>query len=248
MSELPPGTGGHGTSTQAVADALRERILEGTFPPGAVLRQDALAQALGVSRTPLRTALAELARDGLVTYEVNRGYAVRAFDLDDVRAAFEVRATLEALACRRAAERGLPPAALARLAACVTRGEAILGKGRLDPSDLPDYRRMNVEFHEAIIAAGGNPWVAEFVGRTRNVPLASDRVILWEDHGIILRSHDDHRRILRALADRDGHRAAGLMWEHVTRAGEILVAHIAARGQDVVPRRVGADATKGDAA
>jgi GntR family transcriptional regulator of vanillate catabolism len=227
---------GHGTSTQAVATALRERILEGAYPPGAVLRQDALAQALGVSRTPLRTALAELARDGLVTYEANRGYAVRAFDLDDVRAAFEVRATLEALACRRAAERGLAPAALARLDACLATGDAILGKGRLDPADLPDYRRMNVEFHETIIGAGGNPWVGEFVARTHNVPLASDRVILWDDHAIILRSHDDHHRIRHALAAGDGYRAERQMWEHVTRAGEILVTRIAGRGGILAPR------------
>lgn len=215
------------TSTQIIARLLRERILEGSIAPGSLLRQDALAQELGVSRTPLRTALAELARDGLVTYEANRGFAVRSFDLEDIRAAFEVRANLEGLACRLAAEKGVGDADIARLRDCVAQGDTILSKGRLDPIDLPAYRQMNVDFHETILSAADNPWITEFVNRTHNVPLASDRVILWENFGVIHRSHDDHHRILGALAARDGRRAENLMWEHVAFAREVLAGHIA---------------------
>lgn len=216
------------TSTQTTAQILRERILEGSILPGTTLRQDALAQDLGVSRTPLRTALAELARDGLVTYEANRGYAVRAFDITDIRAAFEVRAMLEGLACRLAAS-VISPAQLERLAACVALGDALLSKGRLEPADLAPYRRMNVDFHETIISASANPWISDFVNRTHNVPLASDRVFLWDDYAIIHRSHDDHHRILKALRAGQAMRAESLMWEHVIYAGDVLVQHIAPR-------------------
>lgn len=219
------------TSTQSTAEILRERILEGSFPPGTILRQDALAQLLGVSRTPLRTALAELARDGLVTYEANRGYTVRGFDVNDIRAAFEVRANLEGLACRLAAPR-ITGEQLDRLQRCVTEGDVILSKGVLDPDDLAPYRRLNVEFHETIIAASANPWIADFVGRTHNVPLASDRVFHWEDHAIIFRSHNDHHRILKALRDGQAMRAEALMWEHVTNAGDVLVEHVAPKITD----------------
>lgn len=215
------------TSSQTAARELRERILEGVFPPGSTLRQDALAQALGISRTPLRTALAELARDGLVTYEANRGYAVRAFDLGDIRSAFQVRAMLEGLGCRLAVDAGIGTDALDRLDDCVARGDAILAKGWLDPADLGAYRRMNVEFHETILTASRNPWIPDFVARTHNVPLASDRVILWEDFDIIHRSHDDHHRLVRALRAGDGRRAEHLMWEHVVNAGEVMVNRIA---------------------
>ena len=214
------------TSTQNIAQILREKILEGAFLPGTTLRQDALAQGLGVSRTPLRTALAELARDGLVTYEANRGYTVRSFDVADIRAAFDVRATLEGLACRLAAPL-ITAAQLARLQHCVTEGDAILSKGVLDPDDLAPYRRLNVEFHETIMAASANPWVTDFVNRAHNVPLASDRVFYWEDHAIIHRSHDDHHRILNALRTGNGMRAESLMWEHVMNAGDVLVRLIA---------------------
>ncbi|WP_068298439.1 GntR family transcriptional regulator [Pararhodobacter sp. CCB-MM2] len=219
------------TSTQSTAEILREKILEGAFPPGTILRQDALAQGLGVSRTPLRTALAELARDGLVTYEANRGYTVRGFNVDDIRAAFEVRANLEGLACRLAAPR-ITEAQLDRLQRCVSEGDAILSKGILDPEDLAPYRRLNVEFHETIIEASANPWISDFVNRTHNVPLASDRVFHWEDHAIIFRSHNDHHRILRALRTGDAMRAEALMWEHVTYAGDVLVEHVAPKITD----------------
>lgn len=214
------------TTSQAAYEALRERILEGSIPPGSTLRQDAVAQELGISRTPLRTALAELARDGLVSYEANRGYSVRAFDDHDVRTAFAVRAALEGLACRLVAERGASQGTLDTLGECVRAGDRILARGQLNPDELAPYRRMNVRFHDTIIAASANHWIADFVARTHNVPLASDRVILWEDYAIIRRSHDDHHRILHALAQGDARRAENLMWEHVTYAGEVLVEHV----------------------
>jgi len=216
------------TSTQAIAQILRERILEGSILPHSTLRQDALAQELGVSRTPLRTALAELARDGLVTYEANRGYAVRSFNNDDIKAAYEVRAALEGLACRLAASQ-ITAEHLARLQACVDTGDRILASGRLDPEDLAPYRRMNVDFHETIMAASANPWVVDFVTRAHNVPLSSDRIFYWEEYAIIHRSHDDHHRILAALRKGDGQRAERLMAEHVINAGDVLLEKIAPR-------------------
>lgn len=216
------------TSTQTIARILRERILEGSILPYATLRQDALAQELGVSRTPLRTALAELARDGLVTYEANRGYTVRSFDIGDIKAAYDVRAALEGLACRLAATQ-ISAAQLDRLQGCVEIGDRILARGRLDPEDLAPYRRMNVDFHETIIAASANPWVADFVTRAHNVPLSSDRIFYWEDYGIIHRSHDDHHRILAALRAGNGQRAERLMTEHVVNAGDVLLEKIAPR-------------------
>ncbi|MCR4268724.1 GntR family transcriptional regulator [Nitratireductor sp. ZSWI3] len=210
------------TSADAAATSIREMILEGHFMPGDRLHQDHLAETLGVSRTPLRTALARLAQDGLIDYEPNRGYRIRRFLVSDIREAFTVRANLEGLACRLAAEAGMSTGDLDRLQALVAEGDAILFKGALPIDQLPAYRRMNVEFHETIIAAAGNRWIGRFVHQSHNVPLVSDRVILWDDFGVIHRSHDDHRRIAGALADRDGVRAQNLMNEHVTYAGQLL--------------------------
>jgi GntR family transcriptional regulator of vanillate catabolism len=211
------------TSASEVAALLRERVLSGEIAPGARLQQVPLSVSLGVSRTPLREALAQLANQGLLVYEPNRGYVVRAFSAAEIVAAFDVRSRLEGLACSLVARRGLSEDALATLRGCVAEGDRILSKGFLDPPDLGPYRRMNVDFHETIIRNSGNPFVDDFVRQCHNVPLASDRVFVWEDFGVIARSHDDHRRIVDALAARDAERADYLMREHVHFAGLILL-------------------------
>lgn len=210
------------TSAVEVADLLRERILSGEIPPGRRLQQIPLSEELAVSRTPLREALALLARDGLLDYEPNRGYAVREFRLTDVLHAFEARGRLEALAASLCARNGLQDTVLDRLSAALADGDRILSKGVLDPSDLPSYRAMNVVFHETILEQSGNRWVMDFVRQCQNVPLASNRVFIWDDFGTIKRSHDDHHRILVAIRERDSERADYIMREHILYAGRIL--------------------------
>ncbi|WP_019402661.1 MULTISPECIES: GntR family transcriptional regulator [unclassified Chelatococcus] len=216
------------TSVDLVVRAIREKILEGELEPGSRLQQDHLSEMLGVSRTPLRTALAMIAQQGLIEYEANRGYRVRSFSLADVQAAFAVRAELEGLACRYAACRRLPDETLARFGELVAEGDRILASGVLDPALLPAYRRMNVAFHELIMAAAGNPWIHSFVHQTHNVPLASDRIFLWDNFDIIYRSHDDHHRIADAIAQGEAVRAEHLMIEHVTFAGKLLMKRLEA--------------------
>lgn len=215
------------TSAEQAALQIRELIIAGDLLPGAPLRQDDLARQLGISRTPLRTALAALSRDSLVDYAPNRGYRVRQFVPEDIAASFAVRANLEALACRLAGQQQSASDLHTRLAAAVRLGDEILACGFLDPERLEEYRGMNVAFHSAIISAAGNRWLSEFINRTHEVPLASDRIILWEDYGIICRSHDDHHRIASALRQGDGERAANIMQEHVTFAGELLLRQLA---------------------
>ncbi|MCU0818984.1 MAG: GntR family transcriptional regulator [Beijerinckiaceae bacterium] len=211
------------TTAADIAAHLRERILAGEFAPGARMHQVQLSEMLGISRTPIREALGQLANQGLLVYEPNRGYAVRTFSLAEIEAAFEVRARLEALACGLCARHGLEPAVLARLRACLALGDRILAKGQLEPEDLAPYRAMNVEFHETLLTRSGNAFLGDFVRQCHNVPLASDRVFVWEDHGVIARSHDDHHRILHAIEMRDAERAEALMREHVRFAGFVLM-------------------------
>lgn len=214
------------TSSTEIADLLREKILAGDIAPGSQLQQIPLSEELGVSRTPVREALAVLAKDGLVTYEPNRGYKVRSFSLDDVIAAFDVRSRLESLACKVCAERGLDKSVIDKLWACVEEGNELLAGGELVPSRLPRYRQMNVTFHDTIIQNARNPWISSFIRQTHNVPLASDRIILWNEYEIIKRSHDDHARITQAICDRNSERADHLMREHIYFAGEVLRKHL----------------------
>jgi GntR family transcriptional regulator of vanillate catabolism len=219
------------TSMELAAESLREAILSGSLLPGDRLHQGKLAEMLGISRTPLRAALTTLAQTGLVSYESNRGFAVREFFFEEVAGAFAVRAELEAMACRLAANH-MTDETNNKLARLVAQGDSLLASGSLLPDNLGEYRTMNVEFHTTVMQLSGNPWITTFIQSLHNVPAASDRVIMWRDFDVIRRSHDDHHRIAHALSLRQGERAAALMREHITFALEHLQQQLKLYPQD----------------
>src|SRR5215211_5143679 len=89
------------TIASMTVEALRERILRGVYPEGEPLRQDALADELGVSRIPVREALRQLEAEGLVTFSPHRGAVVSTLSLSEVEELFELRADIECdLLCR----------------------------------------------------------------------------------------------------------------------------------------------------
>lgn len=210
------------TLAQNVTDALRDRIMHGQYKPGERLEEIPVSMALGVSRTPVREALNTLASEGLVERQPKRGYLVKGFDIDDVLAAYEVRSVLEGLACRNAALRGVTAAQAARLQAALEEGDRILSVGVLHAEDHAPYQHMNVMLHDTLLEASGNAWACRFAEQAQRIPFASDRIILWHDHALILRSHGDHHRIVEAVLQRDATRAEQLMREHVYYAGVIL--------------------------
>jgi DNA-binding GntR family transcriptional regulator len=93
----------HPTPADDVYLRLRRRLIEGHYPPGSRLVEERLAHDLGVSRTPIRQALARAAAEGLVHLFPNRGAVARSFTIDDLLEIYELRAVLEGHAAARAA-------------------------------------------------------------------------------------------------------------------------------------------------
>eukprot|EP01035_Chromulina_nebulosa_P034851 gene34851-46815_t len=87
-------------------DRIREAILDGSVSAGERINEVRFSRILDVSRTPVRAALQALAGEGLLDYAPNRGFTVREFPLDAIVDAYEIRASLEGVAARFAAERG----------------------------------------------------------------------------------------------------------------------------------------------
>ena len=98
---------------------LRELIVGGELAPGERVPELALVERLGVSRTPVRTALAKLLDEGLLETLPGGGYVVKAFTESDIQDAIEVRGTMEGLAARLAAERGVAPGLLREVRECL---------------------------------------------------------------------------------------------------------------------------------
>ncbi len=203
------------TRSLSAADQVREAILSGAFSPGARINEVHLSRELGMSRTPTRAALHALAAEGLLDYARNRGFLVREFPLQAVLDAYEIRASLEGVACRLAAERGFSSAQKAEIERALREGEEILEAAELGERELAAYRRVNVVIHDTIITAARNRMLTETVRLTLNMPAATTRHIVAFTHRDVRRRHDDHHRIYDLICAGEGARAEALMKEHV---------------------------------
>jgi GntR family transcriptional regulator of vanillate catabolism len=125
------------TRSVSIMEDLRCAILAGEFPPGERLLEVALSERLGVSRTPIRAALQALAGEGLLVHTPNRGYYVRTFSIEEIIQAYEIRATLEGLAAKRAALLGLTAEQRIAMETALRDGDRLLARGAVSPNDHP---------------------------------------------------------------------------------------------------------------
>jgi DNA-binding GntR family transcriptional regulator len=136
-------------------EAIEEEIVMGRFPPGSRIDDTALALRFGVSRTPIREALIQLASSGLVEIRRRRGALVSEINPHRLYEMFEVMAELEAMCARRAARRGTEAQQRVLLSAlALTRRAA-------ETRDVDAYFHENEGFHQAIYAASQNAFLIE---------------------------------------------------------------------------------------
>ncbi len=188
-----------------VAQRIRELIVEGALSPGTRVAEAALAERLGVSRTPVRNALPALASEGLLEPAGKRGYAVRGFTVDDSFRATEIRCVLEGYAAREIARRPDRAEVVDELRDCLAEGDVIFSKGHFVREDEGAYARMNRRFHEIIVRGARNPLLADLIQRVYSVPfvapgvVAFNRVPLSEIFPILNSGHHQHHAIVAAI-------------------------------------------------
>lgn len=203
------------TLAQTATDRLRAALLEGRFGPGEKLTEESLSATLHVSRTPVRSALHSLSAEGLLDYVPNRGYSVRSDDLGRLTSIFEVRGVIEGLAARLAAGNGMDEELQAAYRKALAEGDQVMSKGRLLSADRAIFSDVNARIHGAILAAADNRMLQEMIRLCQNIPVSSDRNVMWDDLSWLRRSHDDHHRMFEAILLHDGNRAEQLMREHI---------------------------------
>ena len=173
----------------ALADALRSRILSGDLAPGAPLREEALSTTYDVSRHTLRAALRALAGEGLIRIVPNRGASVTQLAPADLIPLFEFRTALEVEACRLTLERndGMLPATVHE------RLDALVRACRSKSADWSEIADAHAHFHEALVAGAQSPRVEDAYTRLAtelNLFLAQLRPV-WSRRRMI-----DHHRTL----------------------------------------------------
>jgi GntR family transcriptional regulator, vanillate catabolism transcriptional regulator len=201
--------------------SIREMILRGRLQGGQRVAEAMLAEALGMSRTPIRQALPLLAREGLLVESGTRGYVVRTFTRSDILDAIDVRGLLEGFAARRIAERAAAPDFLEQLRECLTEGDRIFAKGHLLESDEAAYGAMNGRFHALIIESAGSAVTADAIERIASIPFAAAAAIAFDASELktmfdaLWIAHQQHHAIYDALEAGQATRVEFLMREHV---------------------------------
>ncbi|MEU5850315.1 GntR family transcriptional regulator [Saccharopolyspora shandongensis] len=208
------------TTQEFVLGELRNAIVSGELAPGQPIRQDTIAQRLGVSRVPLREALKTLEAEGQVIYQPHRGYSVAELSLSDLLEVYRMRELLESEAAAVATER-LTDADLAR----ITDAQGDVEKAA-DSGDLVAMIAANRRFHFALLEPAGMPRLLRVV-RTLWDATDAYRAVYYNSSSNRERVRHEHDSIVAAVADRRADDLVRLLDEHRRHAVDALRATIA---------------------
>lgn len=215
-----PADGAAVSQTVRTQVRLREMIVGGELKPGARIAELALVERLGASRTPIRMALVRLQEEGLLAPLPNGGFTVKDFSESDIHDAIELRGTLEGLAARLAAERGVGSVLVAEVRDCLERIDALLAEPALSEGSFTGYVEQNGRFHALLAEMAGSDLVARQIERATMLPFASPNgFVLVQATGkrardTLVVAQAQHRAVLDAIVRREGTRAEALMREH----------------------------------
>ena len=216
----PSGEGSSAPQTVKAQLALRELILGGELKAGARIAELWLVERLNVSRTPVRLALVRLAEEGLLDALPSGGYAVKDFSEGDIVDAIELRGTMEGLAARFAAERGVSSVLLAEARDCLGRIDAALATPELTDQTFSVYVLQNARFHALLSEMSGSALVSRQLEKAKALPFASPNGFVMAQavgphaRDILVVAQAQHHMVIEAIVQREGGRAEALMREH----------------------------------
>jgi len=203
------------TAAEQAREALRDAILSGEYLPGERLVEAQLCERLGVSRFNVRTVLQDLAAEGLVEVQRNKGAHVRKVTLDEAIEITEVRMVLEGLVAARAAER-------------VTAAEArelkevgALMRAAVKAGEFREYSELNQRLHALIRQIAGHRRADALIESLRG-PLVRHQYMLSMLPGRPTVSLPQHANIIRAICARDPQGAEAAMREHIASVIEAM--------------------------
>jgi len=209
------------TLSQKVCDHVTDEIIRGKLTPGTRLDEQSLADRFGVSRSPIRDALRQLAASRLVLYVAHRGFSVAAVDSAELGDLFETYGEIEALCARLCALRA-GPAERKQLELLHQRGG-----DALRARDAKGYSRLNDEFHDLIYAGTRNGALREIAValRQRLAPFRS-RTFFTADNRMQA-SHHEHGELIESIRVHDADSASRAMQEHAAHSAMNALRHFA---------------------
>ena len=216
---IPHGLEANKTLSQTVSDQIADEIIAGRLAPGARLDEQSLADRFGVSRSPIRDALRQLAATRLVNYVAHRGFSVAAVDSSELKGLFEAAGEVEALCAKWCALRSDAAARKHLQFVHEQSGRALKAR------DVKAYARLNDELHQLIYAGAQNNVVSEIAQNLRQRLSPFRSKVFFTAHNRMVASHAEHSELIMAIVTinawnriaiihQDGARAAAAMQEH----------------------------------
>ena len=203
------GEGETATQAERLAEAIVDSVLSGDFAPGLRLDEASLAERYGVSRTPVREALRQLASTGLIDLKPRRGATVATVSSAQLEALFAAMAEIEA-ACARLAAMSMTPIERRRLQNLhETMGALVLEDKR------ESYAAANIAFHTQIYLGAHNEILSDFATSLRR-RLAPFRRAQFRNEGRTSRSHIEHSAVVKAILACDAPAAHTAMFHHMS--------------------------------
>ncbi|MDT3428394.1 DNA-binding GntR family transcriptional regulator [Paenibacillus forsythiae] len=199
------------TTTMAVYRRLYDLVLSGRFQPGEWIRERELKEMLGVSSTPIREAMRMLVQERILESVPHHGVRVKELSMKELKDLYELRAELEGMAARLAAERGSSTHFKQMENLLNLEQQAHSG----NTGHATDAIELNNRFHDLVVEAGGNLALKSTLHHLR-AGISWIQVMAWnrnkERHAL---TDDQHRGIWEALANRDPRLAQARMHEHI---------------------------------
>lgn len=199
---------------ESAVESIREVIVSGQLPLGSKLSEQRLADTLGVSRSPVRDALAALQSEGLVIISPKRGSFVFTPDLKEVDDLCEHRGILEIASVLRAISKNKEPLIKGMSDAVNKMQNAI------NNEETENYTKADMMFHNTMIQCGGNRSIAESYKRTIGPLMALRAHLFLSMNNTIYRSMDEHVKLLKACEDENTQAVKSTIEEHTLHLGE----------------------------
>jgi DNA-binding GntR family transcriptional regulator len=217
MKDLVPISRAKSLKEQAY-EILKGMIVTGRLEQDKLHNEKRLAEALGVSRTPVREALLELSREGMIVFFPGRGFEVRKFTLQEIQEVFEVRRIIEGHVIQTISER-LTEADVQQIDRLIAKLGRLAGK-----NDRAAFIETDKEFHQFLASRMGNRQIQTILmGLRDQIHLMGIQALEYYDR--MQQVIQEHRRIYSALRDKDGERARDEMLLHLRNTESILTSN-----------------------
>jgi len=201
---------------QMVYENLRQTIVRGSIAPGTRLVESQIAEAQGISRTPVREAIHKLERERFIERLPHGGFSVLELSREEIVETFGIRSVLEGYAARLAAINH-QPGQLKRLKEKIDEFQRLL-----DTKHLKGLPQVNTEFHDLLYALSNSSRLIRMIDALRD-HIYRYRQIILKEAGQAQTSNEDHRLILKSIRTRDAEGVEQLVREHILRGQKMVL-------------------------